>query len=70
MFKFLTILIITTLLFTGCSTPTPESKPKYDQKELNAYNRCLANSDIDGNTAKKLTDSDLERCKHLKPIKK
>ena len=70
MFKLLPLLIITTLLASSCSTSTPESNPEYDQKELNAYKKCLANNNVDGLTGKILTQSDLERCEDLKLKKK
>jgi hypothetical protein len=39
--SYLSVLAISTLLLTGCSTPTPESKPEYDEVELMTYNICL-----------------------------
>ena len=34
-------LVASALLLTGCSTPTAESKPEYDELDLMVYNLCL-----------------------------
>ena len=39
--KLLPVLAISALLLTGCSTPTPESKPEYDEVELAVYQSCV-----------------------------
>jgi len=81
MSKFLPILIITTLLLTGCSTPTPESEPKYDELELIKYENCLqlANKFWEGERLYQVyrdnkiaaIHKDIEKtCEPLKPEKK
>ena len=39
--KLLPVLAISVLFLTGCSTPTLESKPEYDEVELLKYEACL-----------------------------
>ena len=39
--RALVLLVISALLVTGCSTPTPESKPEYDEVELIQYENCM-----------------------------
>ena len=39
--RALVLLVISALLVTGCSTPTPESKPEYDEVELMVYQICI-----------------------------
>jgi hypothetical protein len=39
--RALFLLVISALLLTGCSTPTAESKPEYDEVDLMVYNLCL-----------------------------
>jgi hypothetical protein len=37
----LSVLAISALLLTGCSSTAPESKPEYDELDLMVYNLCL-----------------------------
>ena len=37
----LSVLAVSALLLTGCSTPTAESKPEYDAVDLMVYNLCI-----------------------------
>ena len=39
--SYLSVLVISALLLTGCSTPTAESKPEYDAVDLMVYNLCI-----------------------------
>lgn len=39
--SYLSVLVVSALLLTGCSTPSPESKPEYDELDLMVYNLCL-----------------------------
>ena len=39
--SYLSVLAISALLVTGCSTTTPESKPEYDEVELMVYQLCI-----------------------------
>ena len=41
MTKGLVLLVISAVLVTGCSTPTSESKPEYDEVELIQYENCM-----------------------------
>ena len=34
-------VLMATLFLTGCSAPTPESKPEYDAVELALYQSCV-----------------------------
>jgi len=71
-------VLMATLFLTGCSAPTPESKPEYDEVELMVYQICI-NKVID-NAIKDKPDWSLvsfrdveratEKCKDLKPEKK
>ena len=76
--KLLTVLTISALLLTGCSTPTPESKPEYDEVELIRYENCLklANQVFTGDAIDQVWRDDLiaslakqiqSRCDYLKP---
>jgi PBP1b-binding outer membrane lipoprotein LpoB len=39
--SYLSVLAISALLLTGCSSTTPESKPEYDEVELIQYENCM-----------------------------
>ena len=39
--SYLSVLVISALLLTGCSTPTGESKPEYDAVDLIKYEMCM-----------------------------
>ena len=71
--KLLPGLAISTLLLTGCATPTPESKPEYDEVELMVWQSC-----IDGfideptgfySTNEILMDRAIEACQKFTPKK-
>jgi uncharacterized lipoprotein YajG len=79
--KKLLIPAISTLLLTGCSTPTPESQPEYDQVELIQYENCLnlLNRVFADVALRKAYTEDLMaslvkqlqgECEYLKPVKK
>ena len=79
--KLLPVLAISALLLTGCSTPTPESKPEYDEVELMVYEKCVSAfvdtfTDRNKNTLAYVSNLPetlnlaQESCKSLKPIKK
>jgi len=74
MHKSLPILITTTLLATGCSTPTPENKPKYDELQLVVWQSCINAfiKDHSGfySTYEILTNRAVEACNELQPVKK
>ena len=72
------LLAVIALLITGCSTPTPESKPEYDEVELMVYQVCLERILDDQMKFRpqwdRTSSSDIEYakedCKKLLPIKK
>ena len=75
--KQLPVLAISALFLTGCSTPTPESKPEYDEVELMVYQICI-DKVIDSKMKMKpdwsfVTFFDVQRakedCAELKPTK-
>ena len=37
----LSVLVVSALLLTGCSSTAPESKPEYDEVELIQYENCM-----------------------------
>ena len=39
--SYLSVLAISALMLTGCSTPNAESKPEYDELELIQYENCM-----------------------------
>lgn len=55
MTKGLALLVISAVLGTGCSAPTPELK--YDELDLLKYEKCLE-------------DSFADFCEKFKPVKK
>jgi PBP1b-binding outer membrane lipoprotein LpoB len=74
----LSVLAISALLLTGCSTPSPESKPEYDEVELMVYQACIEKN-LDGLLQNKRYFKIIESadmltakafCKDLKPEKK
>ena len=76
--KLLPVLAISALFLTGCSTPTPESKPEYDEVELMVYQACI-DKNLDALLKEKRyfgridsTDMLIAKtfCKDLKPEKK
>ena len=72
--KLLPVLAISALLLTGCSTPTPESKPEYDEVELMVYQACLnkymKENDYTFLMTEIVTQNAVEECKAFKPVKK
>ena len=72
----LSVLAISALLLTGCSTPTAESNPKYDEVNLTEYQTCLdtyLNGIMKSGTyllANQYTEQAIETCAALKPVKK
>ena len=72
--KLLTVLAISALLLTGCSTPTPESKPEYDELSVIQWQTCL-NHFIEANkgfydTSEITTFRATEACNAFLPVKK
>ena len=81
MHKKLLVLAISTLVLTGCSTPTPESQPEYDSVELIKYENCLdlLNRVFTDEGLRRVYKDDLMaslvkqlqgQCEYLKPVKK
>ena len=35
------VLVLSSLFLSGCSSPSAESKPEYDELDLMVYNLCL-----------------------------
>ena len=79
--KKLLVLAISTLVLTGCSTPTPESQPEYDPVELIKYENCLdlLNRVFTDEALRRVYKDDLMaglvkelqgQCEYLKPVKK
>jgi hypothetical protein len=77
--KFLPLSLITVLMATGCSAPTPEAK--YDEVELMVYEKCISAfmdtlTNRQNNNLEYLTNLPYhlgiaqKECKELKPIKK
>jgi len=74
--KLLPVLAISAVLLTGCSTPTPESKPEYDEVELMVYQQCIEKI-VDGYLNKGFflmvptyIENAEQECRILKPVKK
>ena len=72
----LSVLAISALLLTGCSTPTPEGKPEYDEVELMVYQQCIEKI-VDGYLNKGFflmvptyIENAEQECIGLKPVKK
>jgi tRNA A-37 threonylcarbamoyl transferase component Bud32 len=63
-------------MITGCSTPTPESKPEYDAVELFIYEECISAyvDDINDDGFYEFTMGYITKaqkhCEKLKPVKK
>ena len=78
--KLLPVLAVSAVLLTGCSTPTPESKPEYDAVELVEYQSCLDGywqeflkptyRSSMGNSSSEMTKRIAGWCQHIKPVKK
>ena len=67
-------LAISALMLTGCSTPTPESKPEYDELSVIQWQTCL-NHFIEANkgfysTSEITTFRATEACTAFLPVKK
>ena len=74
--SYLSVLAISALLVTGCSTTTPESKPEYDEVELMVYQLCIGKI-VDGYLNKGFflmiptyIENAEQECNGLKPLKK
>jgi hypothetical protein len=74
--SYLSALAIFALLLTGCSTPSPESKPEYDEVELMVYQQCIEKI-VDGYLNKGFflmvptyIENAEQECNGLKPLKK
>ena len=39
--SYSSVLVVSALLLTGCSSTAPESKPEYDEVELIQYENCM-----------------------------
>jgi hypothetical protein len=74
--SFLTVLGVSALLLTGCSSTSPESKPEYDEVDLIKFQTCLdtyLNGIMKSGTfllANQYTEQAIETCSALKPVKK
>jgi PBP1b-binding outer membrane lipoprotein LpoB len=78
--SYLSVLAVSALLLTGCSTPTNESKPEYDAVELAIYKSCLDASYAEyikpqyrsemGASSMIVSKRITGLCEHLKPVKK
>ncbi len=74
--SYLSLLAISALLLTGCTTPAPESQPEYDEVNLTEYQTCLdtyLNGIMKSGTyllANQYTEQAIETCSALKPVKK
>jgi PBP1b-binding outer membrane lipoprotein LpoB len=72
----LSVLAISALLLTGCTSTTSESQPKYDEVDLIEYKTCLdtyLNGIMKSGTyllANQYTEQAIETCAALKPVKK
>ena len=74
--KLLPVLAISALFLTGCSTPTPEGRPEYDEVELMVYQQCIEKI-VDGYLNKGFflmvptyIENAEQECNGLKPLKK
>ena len=74
----LLLLVVSTFSLAGCSTPTTESQPKYDEVDLMVYEMCMENI-VEGLTNSKsgfylMTPTYIagakDECAELKPEKK
>jgi uncharacterized protein YcfL len=72
--SYLSVLAISALLLTGCSSTAPESKPEYDEVELMVYQACLnkymKENDYTFLMTEIVTQNAVEECKAFKPVKK
>ena len=76
--RALVLLVISALLVTGCSTPTPESKPEYDEVELIKYEKCLEGASqtfiavLERSDKRGVYDysKSVKYCEYWKPVKK
>lgn len=72
----LSVLSMSALLLSGCTSTTPEGQPKYDEVELIKYQTCLdtyLNGIMKSGTyllANQYTEQAIETCSALKPVKK
>jgi len=66
--------MVSALLATGCSTPTPANKPEYDEVELMVYQACLnkymKENDWSYVLNEKVTQMAVQECNAFKPVKK
>ena len=74
--RLISVLAVSAVLLTGCSTPTPESKPEYDEVELMVYQQCIEKI-VDGYLDKGFflmvptyIENAEQECTGLKPLKK
>ena len=71
--SYLSVLAISALLVTGCSRPTAESKPEYDELSVIQWQTCL-NHFIEANkgfysTSEITTFRATEACKTFLPVR-
>ena len=73
---YLSVLAISALMLTGCSTPNAESKPEYDDLDLMVYQLCIEKI-VDGYLDKGFflmvptyIETAEQECSGLKPLKK
>ena len=71
--SYLSVLAVSALLVTGCSTPSAESKPEYDELSVIQWQTCLnhfieANKDF-YSTSEIATLRATEACKTFLPVR-
>jgi PBP1b-binding outer membrane lipoprotein LpoB len=74
--SYLSLLAVSALLLTGCTSTTPESQPEYDEVDLIKYQTCLdtyLNGIMKSGTyllANQYTEQAIDTCSALEPVKK
>ena len=76
--KHLLTLVMLSLLLTGCSTPTSDSKSEYDEVDLIKYEKCLEGASqafiavLERSDKRGVYDysKSVNYCEYWKPVKK